>query len=97
MRAAEVEKAQYAEKQAAASYTVALSDGDDANKQLAEKVLRLTSEARATVTQGKRGLAATAQALKKRSREAQCGNHRDQRGFERSSSAAATHSADHVG
>jgi vacuolar-type H+-ATPase subunit I/STV1 len=60
----EVEKAQYAEKQAAVSYAVALSDGDDADEQRAEKVLRLASEALAMVTRGKRGLAATAQALK---------------------------------
>lgn len=64
MRAAEVEKAQYAEKRASASYAVAISDGDDADEQHAEKVLRLASEALATVTRGKRGLAATAQALK---------------------------------
>lgn len=61
---AEVEKAQYAEKQAAAIYAVALSDGDDVDEQRAEKVLRLASEALAMVTRGKRGLAATAQALK---------------------------------
>jgi hypothetical protein len=53
MRAAEVEKAQYAEKQAAASYAVALSDGDDADEQRAEKMLRLASEALAMVTRGK--------------------------------------------
>ncbi|MGY3641901.1 hypothetical protein [Pseudomonas sp. PK-RTE-24] len=64
IKRAEVEKAQYAEKQAAASYAVALSDGDDADEQRAEKVLRLASEALAMVTRGKRGLAATAQALK---------------------------------
>lgn len=55
-------------KQAAASYAVALSDGDDADEQRAEKVLRLASEALAMVTRGKRGLAATAQALKTKSR-----------------------------
>ncbi|AXJ06780.1 hypothetical protein CFN16_22400 [Pseudomonas fluorescens] len=57
----EVEKAQYAEKQAAASYAVALSDGDE---QRAEKALRLASEVLATATRGKRGVATTAQALK---------------------------------
>ena len=57
-------KSQYTKKQAAASYAVALSDGDDADEQRAEKVLRLASEALAMVTRGKRGLAATAQALK---------------------------------
>ncbi|MFS2069416.1 hypothetical protein ACEN9D_11705 [Pseudomonas sp. CT11-2] len=61
---AEVEKAQYAEKQAAASYAVALSDGDEADEQRAEKALRLASEALATANRGKRGVATTAQALK---------------------------------
>lgn len=54
-------------KQAAASYAVALSHGDDADEQHAEKVLRLAPEALVMVT-GKRGLAATAQALKTKSR-----------------------------
>jgi len=57
-------KSQYTKKQAAASFAVALSHGDDTDEQRAEKVLRLASEALAMVTPGKRGLAATAQALK---------------------------------
>lgn len=48
-------KAQYAENQAAAGYAVAPNDGDDADEQRAEKVLRLASEALAMVTRGKRG------------------------------------------
>jgi chromosome segregation ATPase len=60
----EIEKAQYVEKQAAASYSVALSDGDDAEEQRAEKALRQASEALAVVTRDKRGVATAAQALK---------------------------------
>jgi chromosome segregation ATPase len=60
----EIEKAQYVEKQAAASYSVALSDGDDAEEQRAEKALRQASEALAEVTRDKRGIATATQALK---------------------------------
>jgi F0F1-type ATP synthase epsilon subunit len=82
-------------KQAAASYAVALSDGDDADEQRAEKALRLASEALAMVTRGKRGLAATAQALKNEVEklDVEIAEIRE----ERSSSAPATRSADHVG
>ncbi|MHA6183445.1 hypothetical protein [Pseudomonas mohnii] len=60
----EIEKAQYVEKQAAASYSVALSDGDDAEEQRAEKALRQASEALAEATRDKRGIATATQALK---------------------------------
>ncbi|POA26576.1 MULTISPECIES: hypothetical protein [unclassified Pseudomonas] len=60
----EIEKARYVEKQAAASYSVALSDGDDAEEQRAEKALRQASEALAEATRDKRGIATATQALK---------------------------------
>ncbi|MDU8498160.1 hypothetical protein RYB01_03075 [Pseudomonas syringae] len=59
----EIEKTQYVEQQAAASYAMALSEGDEADEQRAEKALLLASEALATATLGKRGVATTAQAL----------------------------------
>lgn len=60
----EIERAQYVEKQAAASYSVALSDGDDAEEQRAEKALRQASEALAEATRDKWGIATATQALK---------------------------------
>lgn len=61
---AEIERAQHIEKQAAASYSVALSDGDDAEEQRAEKALRQASEALAEATRDKWGIATATQALK---------------------------------
>lgn len=59
----QIEKAQSAEKQAAAAYASALSDGDETAEQRAEKALKLASEDVTQASQGKRGVAAVVSAL----------------------------------
>jgi chromosome segregation ATPase len=59
----EIQKAQSAEQQAAAGYAVALSEGDDADEQRAEKLLKQASEALTLATRGKRGVATVVNAL----------------------------------
>ncbi|MCU0072944.1 hypothetical protein N8H71_15215 [Pseudomonas koreensis] len=59
----EIEKAQSAEQQAAAGYAAALSEGDDADEQRAEKLLKQASEALTLATRGKRGVATVVNAL----------------------------------
>jgi len=62
-RRTQIDKAQSAEKQAAAAYASALRDGDDTAEQRAEKALKLASEDVTQAAQGKRGDAAVVSAL----------------------------------
>ncbi|WDG47203.1 hypothetical protein [Pseudomonas chlororaphis] len=59
----QIEKAQFAEQQAAAEYASALSDGDDAAEKRAEKALKIASEEVTQATRGKRGVATVVSAL----------------------------------
>ncbi|AZD10317.1 hypothetical protein C4K26_4938 [Pseudomonas chlororaphis] len=59
----QIEKAQFAEQQAAAEYASALSNGDDAAEKRAEKALKIASEEVALTTRGKRGAATVVSAL----------------------------------
>ncbi|SFP29569.1 hypothetical protein SAMN03159489_00754 [Pseudomonas sp. NFPP07] len=59
----QIEKAQSAEQRAAAAYASALSDGDEAAEQRAEKALKLASEEVTQATRGKRGVATVVSAL----------------------------------